>query len=285
MKKYFSILIIGLLTTLQGAELKAQTVTIGSGTAISVFSPINRSNDYSVYEIIYLASEINTTGSIERLAYQRVDGTNVDPIDSVRIYMKHTMETTMATGTYTDTGYTLVYSGSFPNDSGSGWREVIFDTPFSYDGVSNLQVLTVKGYQPAVANTPVTPRWYYTNSPPSRARRYYGPNPITTATNLTSLAFHANAQLTFNTVGVVEITPGALSVYPVPSNGNIAFSLTEWRPGFTVIITDSKGSVVCSRELKERVNEMELNRSGLYFYSLVDNNHGKVAAGKFCIVE
>ena len=52
-----------------------QEVIVGNGTAISVFSPINRTNDYCVYEVIYLASDISFAGNITHLAFERVDDT------------------------------------------------------------------------------------------------------------------------------------------------------------------------------------------------------------------
>jgi len=50
--------------------------------------------------------------------------------------MKHTSASTLSTGTYSTAGYTLVYSGSFPNNSSSGWMEVELDTRFEYNGVA-----------------------------------------------------------------------------------------------------------------------------------------------------
>jgi hypothetical protein len=156
-------------TLFLGNVSSAQNVILGSGTAISVFSPINRTNDYCVYEVIYLQSQIALPGTISTIGFQRFDGTNTDSIENVRIYLKHTNLSQIAAGTYDTTGYTQVFAGSFPNDAGAGWREVALSTPFVYDNVNNLQVLVVKDYQPAIANTPVTPRWLYTNiSPCSR---------------------------------------------------------------------------------------------------------------------
>ena len=160
MKKiYFSIL--ALFFFLQGFS---QFVILGTDSAISSFSPIIRSYDYCIYEVIYTSAEIGIAGTINKLGFQRVDGTNIDPIDSVSIYMTHTPLTNLSAGAFSTSGYSLVYKGSFPNDAGSGWREVALDAPFVYDGINNLLVLAVKGYQPAVGITPISPRWYYTST-------------------------------------------------------------------------------------------------------------------------
>ncbi|MBK5285778.1 MAG: T9SS type A sorting domain-containing protein [Bacteroidia bacterium] len=212
---------------------KSQQVIVGTGTALSVFSPINRSNDYCVYEIIYLASDINLPGDITHLAFERADGTDTALIQNVDLYMMHTTQTQVSAGTFDTTGYTHVYSGTFPNDAGFGWREVMLDVPFTYNGTDNLEVLAVKGYQPAVANTPVTPRWYYTNISPSpaRARRYYGNTAITNTTNLSTISFSSNVRLTFDiSTGTVEIIPGRFHIYPNPASNELRIS----NAGFTI---------------------------------------------------
>jgi hypothetical protein len=223
----------------------AQQVILGTGTGISVFSPIDRHRDYSVYEVIYLQSAINMAGPISGLEVSRVDGSNTDSIENVRLYMKHTSATSLTNANYDTTGYSLVFTGSFPNDAGTGWRGVQLDSVFVYDNISNLQVLIVKDYQPAIANTPVTPRWYYTSTTVARARRYYGYNPITTSTPLTTTLYSSNVRLTFNNVSVVElIERGSFSVYPNPSrdifNITIPLEITE----ISLSILNVRGEVV-----------------------------------------
>src|SRR5688572_29927198 len=163
-------ILLTLLISIISIQSNSQSVILGNGTAISVFSPLNRTNDYCVYEVIYLSSQINLSGNITNLGFQRHDGTNTDSIENVSIYLKHTVQSQLAAGNYDTSGYTLVFTGSFPNDIGAGWREVTLDSVFNYNGVDNLQVLVSKGYQAAIANTPVTPRWIYTNINPSPAR-------------------------------------------------------------------------------------------------------------------
>ena len=80
----FVLLSIGLY-----GESYAQTVTIGDGTDIDRL-PLNRYYNYSTYEAIYQASEINAIGDITNLAFYKDGGNNTDPIGNVSIYMKHT---------------------------------------------------------------------------------------------------------------------------------------------------------------------------------------------------
>jgi len=281
MKKFYTNTLLFILS-LTGIS-NAQQIIVGTGTALSVFSPINRSNDYSVYEIIYLTSEINASGMISKFAFERADGTEVGPIENVDIYMQNTSNNSFSNGNYSNAGYTLVYSGSFPNDSGPGWREVTLDNPFMYDGINNLAVLTVKGYQPKVANTPVTPRWYYTlNSSTDRARRYYGNDSITSATSLTTLNFNSNARLDFGTVGIREIIPGTNSVYPNPSSGSVNFNL----PTMTnkVLIYNSNGQMI-SELFRNNSSDyiVENLKPGIYFYEFIDESGTNAVRGKFIV--
>jgi len=101
--------------------------------------------------------------------------------------MKNTSSNTLADGTYSTTGYTQVYSGTWPNTATSGWMEVNLDNQFAYDG-SNLSILTIKGNQAWTSNYPV---WTYTTASPARARQSrndnYQPTSLTASTSLPNL--------------------------------------------------------------------------------------------------
>lgn len=244
----------------------SQYAIVGTGSGVSVFSPIDRHNDYSVYEIVYAQSDINMAGSITGFDIQRVDGDNTDSIENVKLYMKHSTATTLSNANFDTTGYTRVFTGSFPNDAGSGWRGVQLDTPFVYNNTSNLQVIILKDYQPAIANTPVTPRWYYTNISPSRARRYYGSAPVTSATPLTSLTYSSNARLGFNSVSVVEIGAGSkFAVYPNPSSDRFNIVCPANMKQANISIRNLLGALVYEKSVS--ANEMFTTpdfSSGLY---------------------
>lgn len=275
-------------TLFLGNVSSAQNVILGSGTAISVFSPINRTNDYCVYEVIYLQSQIALPGTISTIGFQRFDGTNTDSIENVRIYLKHTNLSQIAAGTYDTTGYTQVFAGSFPNDAGAGWREVALSTPFVYDNVNNLQVLVVKDYQPAIANTPVTPRWLYTNISPSpvRARRYYGSAPITVSTSLTTTSFTSNARLTFLSTGVVEIGDLEAHVYPNPSNSLVNFEIPVTDDDLFLLVTNQLGQTIKTKSvLPGTTTALQFDTPGIYFYRLISKNNKQQSAGKFVVTE
>ncbi len=252
---------------------EAQQVEVGTGTTVSVFSPICRTRDYSVYEIIYLNTELNISGSITDFAFHRSDGTDVDPIQDVSLFMKHATDSLLPAGTYSETGFQLVYQGNWPNDTGDGWREVVLSNPFVYDGVSNLQVLVKKGYQASVANPPVTPRWYYTNNGTgsNRARRYMDNMAIDSATSLTSINFNANARFTFGTVGVREIGNIPVSVFPNPASEFLSINLNStWKSeDLSFELIDFGGRIVHVQSIDENMNiPISHLAPGIYFYSL-----------------
>ncbi len=285
MKKLIYFILSALLVP---SESTAQLIEVGQGVGLSVFSPLCRTKDYSVYEIIYLSSDINSSGVISKFAFERADGTNTDPYDSVSIYMKHTTLTQMSASTFSDTGYTLVYSGSFPNDSGTGWREVMLDNPFAYNGTQNLMVLTVKQFQASIANTPVAPRWYYTNitPDPDRARRYYDDFPITSSTPLTTIEYSANARLDFGTVGVREIRKEQLQFFPNPASENVTVTITI--KGISKIkLIDQIGKIVYEKEVLSNndrltdVIDVKNFHPGIYLITI--HNEAKIFSGRIII--
>jgi hypothetical protein len=288
-KRYLFLLITAIAIMIHSTTVFSQVVQLGNGTAISVFSPLNRTNDYSVYEVIYLQSQINLAGTITTLGFQRHDGSHDDPIENVSIYLRHTNQSQVLAGNFDTTGYTLVYSGSFPNDSGAGWREVILDSTFTYNNFDNLQVLAVKGYQPAIAvSVGFMPRWLYTNINPAaaRARRYYGAVPITSATSLTTTPFTSNTQLTFGTSGLVEINPGMVSVYPNPTQGQITFNFNSSGDAYRLQLVNSIGIIIEETELSSpMIHKTENLTPGVYFYSVYGKNKKMITSGKVVVIE
>ena len=174
-------------TATQNVEVGApMEIIIGSGSSTQSY-PIDRYYTYSGHEAIYLANEIGTPGTIKSMAFNKASGTDVNTIEAVTVYMKNTTATSLATGNYSTTGYTQVYSGTWPNTATSGWMEVDLNTQFAYDG-SNLSILTIKGNQAWISNYPM---WSYTTASANRARQNSNdnsqPTSLTASRNLPNL--------------------------------------------------------------------------------------------------
>jgi hypothetical protein len=126
------------------APVRAALVTVGgTTTSDSYASGIAGRFAYSSAASIYTAAEIGGGGMITSFALHKSGGRSRVDIDSVYIYMKET-SATATPDLASVAGYTLVYSGDFPNNAGSGWMSVTLSAPFSYAGTSNLSVLIVR---------------------------------------------------------------------------------------------------------------------------------------------
>jgi len=114
---------------------------VGTGTSTMSTMPVHYDNNNGS-EFIYTSAEMGAAKDISKLAFYKGSGntTNRNP-QNVSIYVKNTTISTLATGSYSLSGYTLVYSGAFPNTATSGWMEISFVSPFTYDGTSNFEVL------------------------------------------------------------------------------------------------------------------------------------------------
>ena len=186
-------------------------ITIGTGTSGSSTGLMYCYNQYSVTEKIYLQREIGYYGDITNIAFYKTSGTNVDPIEGVSIYMKHTAESTLATGSWDLTDYTLVSSGVFTNDAETGWMDVALSPSFPYNNDDNLKVLVVRD------GTPITtgyPSYAYTTTTLYQNRYNYGatqPTSLTQTTSRTNVRFALTVQTPpANDVGVKQIlSPGA----------------------------------------------------------------------------
>jgi hypothetical protein len=165
-------------------------ITIGNGITSETY-PLDRYYNYSAHEAIYLATELNVSGSIKSLAFQKASGSDTNEILDVNIYMKHTSDTSLVTGTYSTTGYTLVYSGPFPNNATSGWMQVNLSTLFDYNGTSNLAILTVKGNQAYIGSG--YPYWNYSTTSGNRARKAHSDSAA--PTSLTASNYLPNLKL------------------------------------------------------------------------------------------
>jgi len=134
-------LILFLMVLLFGSTsfLRADEVVIGDGTATSYYVPFNSLWGYSFVEQVYLADEIGMAGTINSISFNMSE-TAADFTSEFDIFMKNVERTQFASGTDFEsvTASNLVYSGSITFQP--GWTTITLDTPFAYDGTSNLMV-------------------------------------------------------------------------------------------------------------------------------------------------
>ena len=116
------------------------TVTIGEERTMSSLRPFVMYAYYSLTEQIYTAEEIGMDGTITSIAFNYASSTAFS-MGGVQVYLKHTdknkfdSDTDMVPVGAED----KVFEGTF-SATGAGWVTIELDTPFEYDGNSNLLV-------------------------------------------------------------------------------------------------------------------------------------------------
>ena len=137
MKKLLLNLLL-LLTIAIGASAQTEVV-IGNGTSTSYYTPYNSLWGYSFVEQIYTAEEIGMPGIITSISFnmRTSDASQTNTID---VFMKNVSRSNFADNTdyETVTASDLVFSGSVTFSP--GWTTITLDTPFEYDGSSNLMI-------------------------------------------------------------------------------------------------------------------------------------------------
>jgi hypothetical protein len=197
MQKAFLLLIAFFM---YGAAL-AQTVSTsltsgGTSTAVVVGT-----SNYHASEAIFLASEIGssnfttTTSAIRKIGFNLASASVALNIASYSIYMKNVSAstTTLSTGTYSLSGYTLVYSGNLVL-SVTGWNTVTLTTPFTRTASSNLQILIIRNSNTTQTATMNTSQGNFSAGTSALTARLYNGTtaPAENSTSLTgsNLRFH-----------------------------------------------------------------------------------------------
>jgi hypothetical protein len=116
-------------------------VTIGNQTGTDYYYyPVNMYFNYSLSEQIYTADEIGMAGTINSISFYYNYSSSFS-MDNLTLYMKNTEKSEfnstsdMVAMSLSD----IVWSGTLSGAS-AGWITINLDTPFQYDGTSNLLV-------------------------------------------------------------------------------------------------------------------------------------------------
>jgi hypothetical protein len=186
-------------TSPSGDKTIVGQITVGTGTTGNWRGPVYPAYYHGAHESVYLASELGTGAKeINKVAWFKTQGSNVlDEIDDIKIYMKNSTGQSLGSGSYSLTGYSLVYQGAMPNHSVTGWMEMMLSNTFLWDGTSNLHVLVLQT-KPATTWTNY-PYYAYTTVSPNKARYFYNFNTApTTSSNLTSTNQRPNIRLEYD---------------------------------------------------------------------------------------
>ncbi len=142
LKKSLLIMLLMALFTPWAAQAQT-TVEIGEGTAGSNRVPIDTYYNYSITEQLYTADEIGMAGNITSISFNYINTVAKDfPIE---VYMKNVDDADLSTAGISLADADLVFEGTL-SVTAAGWYTIELDTPFAYDGTSNLLIGVNKGY-------------------------------------------------------------------------------------------------------------------------------------------
>jgi hypothetical protein len=123
----------------EGLEGSAfQDFQTGPGTSSNYYAPANGWYNYSWSATIYKASEMNTSGRIDQLAFNVSNAVNFVMLNQ-KIWLSHTTDSLFTTTAIPTTVGTQVFQGDLVW-IGPGWFTINLDVPFMYNGTDNLMV-------------------------------------------------------------------------------------------------------------------------------------------------
>ena len=128
----YDVTVVGIFKMTMEAE-----VTIGSGTNTSSNLPTNVWYKYTTSQQIYTQAEVGEAGTITAVSFQ-YNGNATSGARTLDIYMTHTNSTTLSTWVAV-TSASKVYTGT-QTFTAAGWYTITLDTPFEYDGTSNIMI-------------------------------------------------------------------------------------------------------------------------------------------------
>ena len=223
--KKFLLFLLTLMIGFSTLQLSAQqTVEIGTGTSTTSNTPYNSLWGYSFVEQIYTSAEIDMAGEILSISF---NNSGSDQTNNITVYMKLVNRTSFSSTTDYEavTAADIVYTGS--HTFSSGWSIITLDSPFDYDGVSNLMIAiheNTSGYS--------TRYFYYTTATDAAISFHsdsYDPNPYDLG------SYSGNKYTSSNRANIrMEIMPNGSNCYaplsPTISGVDTYEATLSWTP-------------------------------------------------------
>jgi hypothetical protein len=115
-------------------------VTIGDGTHSEYYLPINNYYNYSLTQQIYTAEEIGMGGTISAISFYYNNDAAYSSTN-IQVFMKNVTRSEFSSFEDVESvsASDLVFLGTFA-PAAAGWVTITLDTPFAYDGTSNLLI-------------------------------------------------------------------------------------------------------------------------------------------------
>ena len=204
-----------------------QTVTVGTGTTTQSNVPSNTNWNYAVSQAMYLATDIEASGSITSIAWMG----NTNHTRSFKIYLGTTSQESL-TSALPDGDMTLVFDGTVTFTSGQ-WTTVELDVPFTYDGTENLVigVFDVSGVYPGSTN------WTSTSQSGRCVYKFNDDNAYTSFASATSTGTsYPNIQLSISPIeGDFCYAPATITVGGIEANAaTVSWTMNENNPDASI---------------------------------------------------
>lgn len=162
---------------LNGRELVATFIPafeVGEGTTTNNLLPSYSYRNYAMTQQIYTAEEIGIAGTINSIAFYNGGGEKTRTFD---FYLATTEKSSFSSNTdwITMAESDKVFSGSVTMTA-NAWTFIIFDTPFEYDGTSNLLLVTDDNTGSSTTTTDMACSVYPTSTPQALYAYHYATN-------------------------------------------------------------------------------------------------------------
>ena len=200
-------------------------LTIGSGTSTNAYLPTYAWYKQSFSQQIYTSSEVGGAGTITKVAFKVSNSKSTTR--TIEIYMSHTTKSSFSSNSdwvSQSTSY-RVFSGSV-NFEASGWTTITLDTPFEYNGTSNLLLSVDDNTGSYVSSSSNSPQFYvYSTGGYTALYAYDDSNNFNPASVSSSSVSGNNRLQTNNQVVFTKEVPSAegyLSLSPTALNGFLA---------------------------------------------------------------
>ena len=217
MKKILFLFLL-LLAVSMPTTLKAEVVVIGdtNATTTQYTLPVNMFFNYSLTQQIYTAEEIGLQGIITSISFEYTNSASFT-MNGVQVYMKNVDKASFSSNTdmVAVTPDDKVFEGTI-SATGAGWVTLNLNTPFVYDGESNLLVCF---YDPTSGYPGSAYKWRTTATTDTLGIAYYSDSYTPSLSDMTTFS-GSKAIYKYRANIKIELTPGEINCHAV-SNLNV----------------------------------------------------------------
>ncbi|WP_430615128.1 T9SS type A sorting domain-containing protein [Flavobacterium sp. JP2137] len=135
------------IVPLQITDHNERTVEVGTGVPTSFSNDLSAFNNYRVsakVQMLFTAQELRdlglSAGNFNSIAFNVITLGSSASNNNYTVRIAPTSLTAFPSATYITTNFVTVFSIPTYTHTASGWQELVFNTPYAWDGISNLIV-------------------------------------------------------------------------------------------------------------------------------------------------